>query len=37
MQSTMYVELAPGVTVEDLHKQLESFYEVLLGIKSILT
>lgn len=27
MQSTMYVEMAPGVTVEDLHQQLNSFYE----------
>ncbi|KAL8161558.1 hypothetical protein V2J09_013047, partial [Rumex salicifolius] len=27
MQSTIYVEMAPGVTVEDLHQQLKNSYE----------
>jgi hypothetical protein len=29
MQSTMFVEMAPGVTVSDLYEHLKSTYEVL--------
>lgn len=28
MQSTIYVEMAPGVKIEDLHEQLKLSYEV---------
>lgn len=28
MQSTIYVEMAPAVTIEDLYQQLEIFYQV---------
>lgn len=28
MQSTIYVEMAPGVSIEDLHHQLKQSYEV---------
>lgn len=30
MQSTMFVEMAPGVTVSDLYQHLKSTYEVCL-------
>lgn len=30
MQSTIYVEMAPGVTVDDLYQQLSSAYEVIV-------
>lgn len=40
MQSTIYVEMAPGVTVEDLYQQLSITYKVNLlfisGIKFVL-
>ena len=28
MQSTIYVEMLPGVTVNELHSQLNAIYEV---------
>lgn len=28
MLSTMYVEMVPGVTTEDLYQNLKTFYEV---------
>ena len=28
MQSTIYMEMAPGVTIEDLYQQLKISYEV---------
>ena len=31
MQSTIYVEITPGVTIEDLYKQLKIAYEVFVS------
>lgn len=30
MLSTVYVEMAPGVRVEDLYDQMKTYYEVIL-------
>jgi len=32
MQSTIYVEMAPGVRTEDLHQQLKTSYEVMITL-----
>lgn len=37
MQSTIYVEMATGVTTEDLHKQLKLSYEVYLFMSLLVT
>lgn len=31
MQSTVYVQMAPGVTIEDMYQQLKTTYEVYLS------
>ena len=37
MQSTIYVEMAPGVRIEDLYQQLKLSYEVYLFISLLVT
>jgi len=34
MQSTIYVEMAPGVRTEDLHRQLKLSYQVKIFVSA---